>query len=181
MYKIGFVFMILSLTANAAFAQKKTGLKYRKFIDGQVQLKVPGSFTIMGETMMDYKYPNLITRPEKVYTNESGSINVAVLLTENKVTESQLSSISENTKKVMQITFKEVKIFEEGNSLLRGKPVYFLKIQTPAIDTNIYNHMVFFELQGKLVICTFNCKENQVSEWKPIAERIMNSLKIKKG
>ena len=39
--------------------------------------------------------------------------------------------------------------------------------------------MFFTDLDGKLLICSFNVVENKMKEWKPIADEIMNSSSVK--
>ena len=39
--------------------------------------------------------------------------------------------------------------------------------------------MFFTDMEGKLLISTFNCTENSITEWEQTADEIMNSLKIK--
>ncbi|MFY7729462.1 MAG: hypothetical protein ACOVRN_08100 [Flavobacterium sp.] len=55
----------------------------------------------------------------------------------------------------------------------------YIELVTPALDTDIYNLMFFTDLNGKLLICTFNCTKKDMEEWTPVAKEIMNSLEVK--
>jgi len=64
-------------------------------------------------------------------------------------------------------------------SEINGRKVGYLEFITPVIDTDIYNLMFFTDLDGQLLLGTFNCTKRSIDEWQSTAKEIMNSLKIK--
>ena len=67
---------------------------------------------------------------------------------------------------------------EEGITEINGKKAGFFRVITDTPDDKIYNYMVFTDVEGRLMICSFNCTESRLKIWKPLATQIMNSLKF---
>jgi hypothetical protein len=53
---------------------------------------------------------------------------------------------------------------------INGKEVGYLEFLTSAMDTEIYNLIFFTDLDGKLLLCTFNCTKKSIDEWSTIAK-----------
>jgi len=155
-----------------------TELEVKSLLDDQLELKVPKAFEIMSEEMMDIKYPTN-RRPTLVFTNESGSINVALNLTANPANQDLITPYKDNFIKTFQATYPTAKWKDSGVTEIHGKKVGFLKLITPAVDTKIYNLIFFTDLNDKLLLCTFNCTEKEIEEWKDTGDEILNSLKLK--
>jgi hypothetical protein len=167
----------LSLILIVAFTVSNE-LETRLLLNDKVELKVPKDFGIMSEEMMEIKYPSE-RRPTLVYTNESGEINVALNLTQNQASQGMIQAYSDNFIQMFKNTYPSAEWKDSGVKVINGKKVGFLEIVTPAIDTQIYNLLFFTDVDGRLLICTFNCTKNNIEEWEPTAKEIMGSLKIK--
>ena len=153
-------------------------LEVKSLLDGQLELKVPKAFEIMSEEIMKVKYPSN-QRPTLVFTNESGGINVALNLTTNPASQELMEPYVENFVKTFKTTYPTAEWKDSGIKEINGKKVGYLKLITPAVDTKIYNLIFFTDLNDKLLLCTFNCTEESIEEWKDTGDEIMNSLKLK--
>lgn len=51
-----------------------------------------------------------------------------------------------------------------------------MKFISLASDTNIYNHIIAFSVDGKLRLVNFNCTEDLRPEWEKVGDFIINSL-----
>lgn len=51
-----------------------------------------------------------------------------------------------------------------------------MKFISQASDTNIYNHIIAFSVDGKLRLVNFNCTEDLRTEWEEVGDFIINSL-----
>lgn len=132
----------------------------------------------MSEEMAKTKYPSE-RRPTIIYTNESGSVNIALNHTQSQVVNSQISAYTDNFKKTFENLYPSAQWYNSSVEKLNGKDVGVLELLTPAIDTEIYNLIWFTDLDGRLLISTFNCTKEQMNEWKPIAKSIMASQQFK--
>lgn len=172
-----FGMIILSILLTTAFTTT-IDLEIKSLLNGKVELKVPKAFDIMSEELMKLKYPSE-KRPTLVYTDESGGINVALNLTQNQASQQMIPAYKDNFVQAFKNLYPSAEWKDSGVKTINGKKVGYLELVTPAIDTEIYNLMFFTDLDGKLLLCTFNCTEKSIDEWTPVAKEIMSSLKIK--
>src|SRR5690606_9734500 len=114
-----------------------------------------------------------------VYSNESGGINVALNWTEDKASQELIPPYKDNFVQAFKNMYPSADWKNSGIKMINGRKVGYLELVIPAIDTEIYNLMFFTDLDGKLLLCTFNCTKKSIHEWTPAAKEIMNSLKIK--
>jgi hypothetical protein len=153
-------------------------LKIKSLLNDKVELKIPSDFEIMSEELMKVKYPSE-RRPTLVYSNESGGINVALNWTQNKASQELIKPYFDNLESTFRKSYPTGEWKDSGIKEINGKKVGYLELVTPAIDTDIYNLIFFTDVEGKLLLCTFNCTKKSINEWTPTAKAIMNSLKIK--
>jgi hypothetical protein len=146
-----------------------TELKERKVLKGKLSLLVPSNFTLMDEATLLLKYPNVGNRPNEVYTNDKGSVNVAFNHTNNPLKESELPQVKEAIKAQLSNT-NGISIINTSDSKINGSDYVIVEFISKAIDTEIYNKMFITVLQGKLLLGTFNCKKDDLDKWKPISK-----------
>jgi len=170
-------FIILSILFVSA-SNTSIELETKSLLNDQIELKIPKDFKIMSEEMIKLKYP-----PEKpptlVYTDERGEINVAFNLTTSKAEQGLLLSYKDYFIKAMKDRYPSAKWKSDGIAEINGRKVAYLEMITPGIDTKIYNLMFFTDVDGKLLLCTFNCTQSSMKEWSAAAKEIMYSLKVK--
>jgi hypothetical protein len=173
--KIGLT--ILTLIITTAFAVS-VELELKSLLNDRVELKIPKNFEIMSEELVKLKYPSE-RRPTLVFSNESGGINVALNLTQNEATQQMIPAYKDNFVQTFQNLYPSAEWKDSGVKIINGRDVGYLELVTPAIDTEIYNLIFFTDLDGKLLLCTFNCTKKDMKKWRAVAKEIMNSLKIK--
>jgi hypothetical protein len=172
-----FGLMVLAIVLTTAFTTT-IDLEIKSLLNDKVELKIPKDFDIMPEKLMKLKYPSE-RRPTLVYSNETGGINVALSLTQNQASQQMIPAHKDNFVQTFKNLYPSAEWKDSGVKTINGRKVGYLELITPAIDTEIYNLMFFSDLDGKLLLCTFNCTKKSIDEWTPIAKEIMNSLKIK--
>ena len=153
-------------------------LEKKSLLNDQVELKVPKDFGIMSEELMKLKYPSE-RRPTLVYSNASGSINLALNHTQSEASQQLLPEFKDYFVQVFTNLYPSAERKGSGLKTINGKEVGYVEFISPAIDTEIYNLIFFTDLDGRLLLCTFNCTINNLEEWEPIGKEIFNSLKIK--
>lgn len=62
---------------------------------------------------------------------------------------------------------------------MNGRSFIVMEFITPAVDAKIYNLMYITELEGRMLMCSFNCMESQKSEWESKAKQALNSIEVK--
>lgn len=168
---------VLTVLLTTAFTVA-IDLETKSLFNDKVELKIPKGFEIMSEELLKFKYPSE-RRPTLVYTDESGGINVTLNLTKHPVSQKLISSYKDSFIQNFKYLHPLAEWKDSGIKMINGKKVGYLELITPAVDTDIYNLMFFTDLDGKLLLCTFNCTKNNIKEWKPTAKEIMNSLRTK--
>lgn len=174
-YPLGIVIVALLLFSATL---SKIELETRSLLNDKVELKIPKGFTVMTEEMLKLKYPSE-RRPKLVYTNETGGINVALNLTQNRADQGLIDAYAENLVQTFKNIYPSAEWKGSGVVVVNGRKLGYMELVTPAIDTEIYNLMFFTDFEGQLLLCTFNCTKKSIEEWQPTAKEIMNSLKIK--
>lgn len=170
-------FTVLTIILTTAFTITND-LETKSLLNDKVELKIPIEFGVMSEELMKLKYPSE-RRPALVYTNETGGINIALNLTQHQASQQLIPSFKDNFVQTFKGLYPSAEWKDSGVTTINGREVGYLELVTPAIDTEIYNLIFFTDLDGKLLLCTFNCTQKSIDEWAPTAKEIMNSLKIK--
>ena len=139
---------------------------------GEFSLKIPADFNIMSKEAISNKYPTG-NAPSLVYTNERGTINIAFVLNDVAMRNDEIEEYT----KAMEAMYRQyandidTNFFERDNHKI-GE----IKFISPASDTNIYNHIIAFSVDGKLRLVNFNCTEELRTEWEEVGNFIINSL-----
>ncbi|MEJ9214972.1 hypothetical protein P4S83_10790 [Aneurinibacillus thermoaerophilus] len=149
----------------------------KNLLENKVKIPLPKTFTIMSPEMASLKYPSE-RRPELIYTNETASINMAFSHTQNPLNDTDMGAFKNSMVQILRQTQPLARWFEEGIRNVNGKNIGFCEFLAPSFDANIYNLLFFVELEGRALLCIFNCVEEEMKSWKPIARGIMDSLKI---
>lgn len=167
--------VLIAATMLAAFAIE---LEKTTLLDGKLEILMPKGWKPMSEEMVKIKYPG--ARPPKlVYSDNTGGISLALNHTESKATADNLEKYKEVLKGSLENAYPDATWEETGIKEVNGKKVGFFKVITDTPKDKIYNYMLFTDLDGKLLICSFNCTEKKMKEWKPVAEQMMGSLVFK--
>lgn len=156
----------------------KIELEVKPLLNNKIELKIPKDFQIMSKEMLEKKYPRN-NPPTLVFTNESGGINVGLNHTQSKATQGEIEMYRDALVRTFKSNFPNAKWKDSGIKEINRKNVGYMEVITPAADGKIYNLMFFTNVDGRLLICSFNCMEKNIPEWEPVAKEIMNSLKVK--
>ena len=144
--------------------------KYEMF-DG-FKIKIPSEFKIMSDEIVNIKYPNG-NAPSLVYTNDKTTINVALVMNDVTMKNSQIEEYVKTMASTYKNYSKDVKLkFRERNNHKIGE----MEFTTEGSDTEIYNHIIVFSVNDKLRLVNFNCTKEQISEWKEVSKFIMDSI-----
>jgi hypothetical protein len=169
------ILLWLLLTSYTLSAEE---LKTRSLFNDKVELKIPEHFKIMNHEMLKLKYPPE-NGPALVYTDEAGETNIAMRLLASKADQAQLESYKDNFVASFRKSFPTAEWKSQGIIEINGRKVGYMELITEAIDTKVYNLMFFTNLDGHLLLCTFNCVIRDIEKWQVQAKEIMHSLHIK--
>ena len=136
------------------------------------KIKIPSEFKIMSDEILNVKYPNG-NAPSLVYTNDKTTINVALVMNDVAIKNSQIEEYVKTMESTYKNYSKDVKLnFWERNNHKIGE----MKFTTQGSDTEIYNHIIAFSVNDKLRLVNFNCTKEQMSEWQEVGKFIVDSI-----
>lgn len=137
-------------------------------------IKVPKDFKQLDSETINIKYSGDV--PNIVFSNDETTINVLISLTDNNMTDKQINNYIKSMENLLKDNSEilETKYYKVDNHSV-GK----IKLMSNASDTKIYNNMIAFSYNGKLVIVSFNCTEEEMDEWTNVGDFIIDSLFFK--
>ncbi len=153
-------------------------LEPKTLLDGQITILLPKDWRPMSESLIKIKYPGA-RPPQYVYSDISGGISLAITATDSRATPQQLEQYKSVLKAQLEQAYPDATWEGDGMKMVNGKKLGYFKLMTDAADTRIYNQMFFTDMKGKLLLMSFNCVENKLKPWRPVADSIMNSLVVR--
>lgn len=136
------------------------------------KIKIPSEFKIMSDEIVNVKYPNG-NAPSLVYTNDKTTINVALVMNDVAMKNSQIEEYVKTMESTYKNYSKDVKLnFWERNNHKIGE----MEFTTQGSDTEIYNHIIAFSVNDKLRLVNFNCTKEQMNEWQEVSKFIVDSI-----
>ena len=146
-------------------------------MDGKISFRMPKIFSIMPAELASLKYPSE-RRPNIIFTDESSTINLAFNKTSHSLPDEGVAEFQENMIDVLKQAQPAAEWFDTDVIKIDDKTVGFIEVITPAIDGEIFNLMFFVSIDGKALIGTFNCMEEDTETWRPIARAIMETIQF---
>ncbi|GAA0135343.1 hypothetical protein YSY43_21830 [Paenibacillus sp. YSY-4.3] len=150
--------------------------RYSLFED-QLSLVMPSMFKPMTPQMAALKYPSE-RRPQLIYTNALSTINVAFNHTATPVRGREIEEFTQGITQILRRTQKILKWYEDGVVQAPEATVGYCEFVTPVMNGSIYNFMFFLSLEGRALMCTFNCLDQEMNDWRPVAKSMMASLRM---
>jgi hypothetical protein len=111
-----------------------------------------------------------------VFTNNN-LVTLSFNYSDNEADQDMVDVYQTNFSKTYHKQYKQTTWFGEGVKEVSGRKVGYLEFMKPEMGHEVYTLVFFTDVQGKLLICTFNCADRQKPEWEPLAKKILNSLK----
>ncbi|AJS58661.1 hypothetical protein [Paenibacillus sp. IHBB 10380] len=153
----------------------------KELLDRKVSMILPKSFQVMNPQQVAIKYPSE-HRPSLIYTNGAGSINLTFNCLDNPLTDEGLAGLTEDMSHILRFNLP---IREWKGSGVRenahGEQIGYSLYISSGLNANLYNEMGFAILEGKTLLCSFNCTEQEMKTWAPLFQSMMDSLQVIHG
>jgi hypothetical protein len=146
--------------------------------NGAVSFDAPDGFKPLTKELIEIKFPRS-RAPKYVVGNQRATTTVAYDLKDDAVPEEKIGEVLDSfygmfPKIIPGITWKEKKIME-----FEGKKWGYLELTSSAIDTDIYNIMLFTSYKGKLLIFNFNSTKSDFPTYEKALRESIKSIRIK--
>ena len=149
------------------------GYRTVSLYNNKLRLSVPDYFTEMSSAMKHSKYPRG-NSPDVVYTDEDGAVNVALNYTAAAMLDNDIATMQNRL--LQQLQAANSIDLTTRTETINGSEFAVFEFMSQAIDTRVYNLMFLTELDGRMLLGTFNCTEALKGEWQPRAKEILASV-----
>lgn len=146
-------------------------------MEGKITFRMPRLFSIMDPELAALKYPSE-RRPNIIYTDESTTINLAFNAIQYALSDEEVEDFRDDMAEALEQAQPSAQWMEKEMTVINDKAIGFIEVITPALDGSIYNLMFFSALDNQALIGTFNCMEEDMETWRPIARSMMETLKF---
>ena len=165
-----------AVTEEPAVPQEQAlskGYRTISLYNNKLRLSVPDYFTEMSSAMKHSKYPRG-NSPDVVYTDEDGAVNVALNYTTAAMSDNDIATMQ--SRLLQQLQAANPIDLTTRTETINGSEFAVFEFMSQAIDTRVYNLMFLTELDGRMLLGTFNCTESLKDEWQPRAKEILASV-----
>ncbi|MCD2425921.1 hypothetical protein LQ567_24270 [Niabella pedocola] len=142
---------------------------------GKIKVSVPVSFTEMSVDRIAVKYPNAGNRPDLAYANRKGNVNIAFTYTAMPMEQNDLNQVRDRL--ALQLQSTNPTNFRSRIEEINSSYYVVFEFESLAKDARIYNLMFLTDVDGKLLLGTFNCVDALKSEWQLRAKEILSSIR----
>ncbi|PNQ82795.1 hypothetical protein [Paenibacillus sp. F4] len=149
----------------------------RYLVDERISITMPKSFRDMPIDEQLLKYPSH-HRPDFIFTNEAGTINLTFKHTESPLQTAELEDFTDEMAMVVKQTQKLTEWFGHEVLEVGENRIGYCEFMTPVWNARMYNLSFFTVLEGRALMCAFNCTEEEMVTWKPVARSMLLTLKI---
>ena len=170
-------FTLVTPTQATSAPADDVKLVTKKLLDGRLTMKVPVEFEPMDKKMLEFKYPRL-PRPQAVFTDDAAATNIAFSHTKNRVTMEQLDVVRKQVEKGLKQAHAKAEWLESKIVTIGDRKWFRLDLRTQAIDTKVHNIMMGTELDGRLLMVTFNTTVAREKKWVAIGKKALESMRI---
>lgn len=178
------IFFILSWFLFAFQPVKLTKTKIGK----SITVSLPDIFILMTQSEVHSKYVSA-REPLASYSDETRNVDFSVNVAFSKWNASDLELMKSFYKSNIMGLYDEVHFIQEKIEEINGRSfAVFEFISTIRTESDVpgsansigrYTYIQYTIINGKTVLFNFSCPTRLKDKWAPIAEEIMNSVKVK--
>ncbi|TAG94309.1 MAG: hypothetical protein EAZ20_00965 [Bacteroidetes bacterium] len=197
--KISLILILWTAIAHLSFAQKPTKFVKKKIADNTISVNIPDDFTVMGEDVYARKY-GAYRQALAMFTSPNAKIDFGVNETVNRSLLAVSSAeFKEEDLKILKDIYKgsikgmhaEVTFLQDEIVVIDNKKFIALQFvgtvkddeeKTITMKSGVikqYSCIYYTVLEGKILVFNFNCPDFFRRQYQPIAQQIMQSIKIK--
>lgn len=153
----------------------------RELLERKISMILPKTFHVMNGEEAALKYPSE-HRPSLIYTNETGSINLTFSWMNHPLTEEGLGVLTEEMSYMLRANLPIREWKGSGvREIVSGERIGYSQYISSGLNANLYNEMGFAVLEGKTLLCSFNCTEPEMKTWAPLFKSMMDSIQVISG
>ncbi len=157
-------------------------------ISEEISVSLPESFQPMTEDQMQQKF--LSARPPlAAFTSPDQIADFSVSAANTRWRADDLPILKDFYRSSLLELYDEVDFLEEGIREINGTPVAYFEFTsvvkpdedaiTSKSPVHRYSYAQYTIRQNKAIVFTFSCPRQRQNQWQPIAQKVMESVKLK--
>lgn len=181
---------LVALVLTLEAAAQDTKLVKTKVHDA-ITVSLPAEFTPVSEQEMMAKYVSS-RKPLALYSNPSKQVDFSVNLSTNQWQHFDLPLVKDFYKASLSTLYSDIQWIKEEIQEIKGVPFAVFEYVGTVADTEqentlrktkpmqVYTNIAYGLVNGKVVVFTLTAPANQQQQWSPVAEAVMESIRLKK-
>lgn len=154
-------------------------------LNEDVTIYIPKDFTTMTPQDIEQRYESY-RMPLALYTDPERIIDFGVNRSFSRWQEQDLEMMEEFYKASIMELYDKVKFLDEGVKEVKGHRFVFFEIQSTVLPENKfqdsvkkYSYLMYGLSEGTTYLFNFSCPLAMQDDWRPIAQQMMESIKLK--
>lgn len=147
----------------------------RQLFDNRCSIYLPESFTEMQSEWKKIKYP-YENRPQIIFMDESGSVNLAFSLLKPDIEPIDLSETRDSFMIVLKKMNSSNVFLDKGDVEAMNVSCAWCEMRGQNLDGSIYNLIFLCEINHKLLLGNFSCLNEERTNWKGIVFKLIQSI-----
>ncbi|EPY12200.1 MULTISPECIES: hypothetical protein [Paenibacillus] len=148
----------------------------RTLLAGKLHVRMPKTWRLMTQQEAAIKYPS-VYRPSLIYTNNEGTVNLTINLTEDPLEEEGLAVYTETMARMIRSVQPIRSWIDEGMmDSDEGERAGYCEFTASVLDGTLYYYMMFKKLEGSALLVSFSCSAMDMRNWKPVAHAMMRAI-----
>jgi len=145
---------------------------------GAIRFEAPEGFKPVPQEIIDLKYPSS-RAPKYVIGNESAATTIAYDLKPNNIPQEKIDEARGAFTEMFSRMIPGLQWKENKTITLAGQKWGYLEMTTTAVDTDIYNIMLFTGHKGQMLVFNFNSTKEQFPKYEQSLRKAVESIQIK--
>lgn len=184
MSKILFLFFFITISGYGQVKLNKTK------VNEHITVSLPEAFFPMSNSDLAQRFPS-VRQPIGAYTNMERLVDFSIKQSASQWRESDFEMAKGFFKASLVNLYDRTKILKEEIKEINGHKFIVFEMETRiegdrySLDKKdplrSYVYIQYLIINGKTLVFAFTSPVHMKDEWQPVAEEIMNSLKVKKG
>jgi len=168
------VFILVFLLISTSWAKaEEVRLK-----GGTITFTAPDGFRSQSREEIALKYPRG-NAPSVVYSNASGGVSIAVTFSSTKITPAQLPDLKAFLEQALPRLIPNLQWLKREIIISNGTSWVHFDLMSPAIDTDIHNHMYFTSHQGETLGFNFNSTVKAYSSHQQLLSDSFKTIRVR--
>ena len=166
----------LSIDKTVKIGGESYSFKRVKVREDGVSIIIPEQFAKMSEAAAKEKYATDY-RPQRIFTNHNGTVNIAFSLSEDSLEKSQIKEMATEFKTAIKSKNPANVFITQKTEILGNTKIGYFDFKGYGVDQNLYSLIFITSIKGNMLFGVFNCAFDIYRDWKRLAVQMILSIR----